>query len=179
MSKLFFDDSTALYRTLIIGALAYVILIVLLRTSGKRTLAKLNAFDLVVTVALGSTLATVLLTKDVSLAQGGAGLALLIAMQFAVTWASVRVRWLRRAVRSEPELLVRRGEMLRDAMRAQRITESEVLAAIRAAGVGRLADVEAVVLETDGSLSVVRRSGDGDADVLRDVPDRHTQRRAK
>jgi uncharacterized membrane protein YcaP (DUF421 family) len=169
MSTLFFDNPAALYRTLIIGALAYVVLIVLLRTSGKRTLAKLNAFDLVVTVALGSTLATVLLSKDVSLAQGALGLALLIGMQFVVTWLSVRSGWLRRAVRSEPKLLVSRGLMLRDAMRDQRVTEAEVLAAARGAGVRRVDDVEGVVLETDGSLSVLRRSGEGEADTLRDV----------
>lgn len=169
MSQLFLNSPESLYRTLIIGVLAYVLLVVLLRTSGKRTLAKLNAFDLVVTVALGSTLATVLLSKEVSLVQGALGLALLVAMQFIVTWASVRVEWLRRAVRSEPKLLVQRGEMLHDALRAQRVTESEVLAAIRGAGIGRLEEVEGVVLETDGSFSVLRRSSEGAADTLRDV----------
>lgn len=169
MSKLFLDNPQALFRTLLIGVLAYVVLVALLRTSGKRTLAKLNAFDLVVTVALGSTLATVLLSKDVSLAQGALGLALLVAMQFIVTWASVRIEWVRKAVRSEPKLLVKRGEMLREAMQAQRVTESEVLAALRGAGVGRLEEVEGMVLETDGSFSVVRRSIEGAADTLRDV----------
>jgi uncharacterized membrane protein YcaP (DUF421 family) len=76
--------------------LAYVVLVVFLRLSGLRTLSKLNAFDLVVTVALGSTLATVLLTKDVALADGALAFALLIALQFVVTWSSVRVGWLRR-----------------------------------------------------------------------------------
>ncbi|MDP9398666.1 MAG: hypothetical protein M3P96_13010 [Actinomycetota bacterium] len=49
-------------RVLVVGGLAYLALVALLRISGKRTLAKLNAFDLILTVALGSTLATVLLT---------------------------------------------------------------------------------------------------------------------
>jgi uncharacterized membrane protein YcaP (DUF421 family) len=170
MSKLFFDGSLGLYRTAIIGVLAYVLLVLMLRVSGKRTLAKLNAFDLIVTVALGSTLATVLLTKDVALAEGALGLALLIGMQFVVAWASVRVGWLRRAVRAEPALLLRRGHLLRDAMRDQRVTEGEVLASVRGAGIARLADVEAVVLETDGSISVVPRPAEGHATSLRDVP---------
>ncbi|MGV3486347.1 MAG: DUF421 domain-containing protein [Planctomycetaceae bacterium] len=173
MGKWFFDSPEAIYRTLAIGGLAYVVLISLLRVSGKRTLAKLNAFDLVVTVALGSTLATVLLTKDVSLVQGVLALALLIAMQFVVTWLSVRVRWLRRAVRSRPTLLLFRGEMLRDAMDAQRVTEAEVLSAIRGAGVAQLQEVEGVVLETDGSLSVIRRPPEGSATSMRDVDGIH------
>ena len=56
---MFFDSWTALGRVLLVGTLAYVALVAILRISGKRTLTKLNAFDLVVTVALGSTLATI------------------------------------------------------------------------------------------------------------------------
>ena len=65
-----FDSWAGLGRVLLVGTLAYVALVLLLRISGKRTLSKLNAFDLVVTVALGSTLATVLLSKTVALAEG-------------------------------------------------------------------------------------------------------------
>ncbi len=169
MSDFIFDGWAGLYRTLLIGVLAYVLLVVFLRLSGKRTLAKLNAFDLIVTVALGSTLATVLLTKDLALLEGALGLALLIGLQFVVTWFSVRIGWFRRAVRAEPTLLLFQGRLKRDAMRAQRVSEGEVLAAIRGAGIARLEDVEAVVLETDGSISVVGRSSNGPATSLRDV----------
>ena len=108
MEGVFFDGWAVLGRTAAIGMLAYAILIVLLRASGKRKLSKMNAFDFVVTVALGSTLASLLLNKDVSLAQG--------ALAFAL------------------------------------------LAAVRAAGMRSLGDAESVVLETDGSFSVVRRT---------------------
>ena len=69
MERLFFDEWSVLLRTGLIGVLAYVGLILLLRCSGKRTLSKMNAFDFVVTVALGSTLASILVSKDVALAQ--------------------------------------------------------------------------------------------------------------
>ena len=68
MENVMFDGWTSVLRTFILGGLAYVTLIVMLRTSGKRTLSKMNAFDFIVTVALGSTLATTLLSKDASLA---------------------------------------------------------------------------------------------------------------
>lgn len=67
--RMFFDTWAGLGRTLMVGVLAYAALVSLLRISGKRTLSKMNTFDLVVTVALGSTLATVLLSKDVALAE--------------------------------------------------------------------------------------------------------------
>jgi uncharacterized membrane protein YcaP (DUF421 family) len=169
MIDAFFDSWNGLLRTLIVGVLAYGALVVLLRFSGKRTLTKLNAFDLIVTVALGSTLATVLLSKDVALAEGATALGLLIGPQYAVTWFSVRIPWFRRLIRSEPTLLLHRGKLQEQALRRERITEGEVLAAIRGAGVARVEEAEAVVLETDGSLSVVPGSGAGPATSLRDV----------
>jgi uncharacterized membrane protein YcaP (DUF421 family) len=87
---MFFDTWSGLGRVLIVGTLAYVALVFLLRISGKRTLTKFNVFDLVVTVALGSTLATVLLSTSVPLAEGILALGLLIALQYAITWLSVR-----------------------------------------------------------------------------------------
>ena len=109
MEGMFFSSATTLIRTLVVGVLAYVSLVLLLRVSGRRTLSKMNAFDLVVTVALGSTFATILLSRDVSLAQGVLALASLIALQYAVTWSSVRVAWVRKLVTGEPALLFYRA----------------------------------------------------------------------
>lgn len=171
MPDLLFDGWDGIARTLLVGALAYATIVAVLRVSGKRTLAKLNAFDLVVTVALGSILASALLSKDVDWAEGAAAMALLIGLQFVVSWLSVRVAWVRRAVRSEPTLLLRRGRFLARAMADERLTEGEILAAIRTAGIATVDEVEAVVLETDGSLSVLKRPADGaEATSLRDVP---------
>jgi uncharacterized membrane protein YcaP (DUF421 family) len=70
MKNMFFDDWFGLLRILIVSILAYGALIVLLLASGKRTLSKWNSFDFVVTIALGSTLATVIMSKDVSFTEG-------------------------------------------------------------------------------------------------------------
>ncbi|MDQ3844263.1 MAG: DUF421 domain-containing protein, partial [Bacteroidota bacterium] len=70
MKNIFFDSWESIIRTIVITVLAYALLIFLLRTSGKRTLSKMNAFDFIVTVALGSTLATVMLNKNVALIDG-------------------------------------------------------------------------------------------------------------
>ena len=85
-----FNSWAGLGRVLLVGTLAYLALVFLLRISGKRTLTKLNAFDLVVTVALGSTLATVLLSSSVALAESVVALGLLIFLQYVITWLSVR-----------------------------------------------------------------------------------------
>lgn len=154
---MFFSGWSTLLRTLVVGVLAYINLIVLLRISGRRTLSKMNAFDMVVTVALGSTFATILLNRDVSLAEGTLALALLIGLQYLVTWTSVRVGWIRKLVTGEPALLFYQGCMLSSAMRKARVTEDEVHSAVRSSGQAALDDVEAVILETDGSFSVVNK----------------------
>jgi len=155
-----FDNWMGLARVLIVGPLAYASLVALLRVSGNRTLSKMNAFDLIVTVALGSTLATVLLTEQVALAEGLLGFAVLIGLQFAMTWLSTRSRTVSRLIKAEPALLVHRGEMLPGAMRQQRVIEAEILQAVRETGLASLEDVEAMVLETDGAFSVVKKTSD-------------------
>jgi uncharacterized membrane protein YcaP (DUF421 family) len=152
---MFFDSWSGILRTVVVGVLAYVTLIALLRVSGKRTLSKMNAFDLVVTVALGSTLATILLSSDVALAEGVAAFALLIGLQYLVAWLSVRSPAVAHIVKSEPSLLVYRGQTLDEALRAQRVTRDEILAAVRSQGKASLESVEAVVLETDGSFTII------------------------
>ena len=154
-----FDGWVGLSRVVVVGTTAYFALVFILRVSGKRTLSKLNAFDLVVTVALGSTLATVLLSKDVALLEGILAFALLVALQFIVAWLAVRSPTFDRLIKAEPALLVRHGRLLKGTMRRERISPGEVLAAIRQQGGGNLDDIAAVVLETDGSISVVRGNG--------------------
>lgn len=155
---MFFSDWADLGRVVAVGTLAYAVLIVFLRLSGKRTLTKLNAFDLVVTVALGSTLSSVLLDKSITLAEGAMAFGLLILLQYILTWSSVRWRPFEKAVKSEPTLVFHRGEFLFEAMRRQRITQSEVLSAVRSSGRDNVRGIRAVVLENDGSLSVIAES---------------------
>jgi uncharacterized membrane protein YcaP (DUF421 family) len=119
----------------------------------------MNAFDLVVTVALGSTLATVLLSQDVALAEGILALALLIGLQYAIAWLSVRSEKLRHVVKAQPRLLFYRGGFLEGALRAERVTREEVKAAVRSQGMASMEAVDAVILETDGTMSVIREAG--------------------
>ena len=122
----------------------------------KRTLSKLNAFDLVVTVALGSTLSAILLQESIALAEGATALGLLILLQYLVTFASVRSNNVAKLIRSEPTLLVRSGSFCHDAMMRQRITEDEIMSAARSNGRQGLDEIEAVVLESDGTLSIIK-----------------------
>jgi uncharacterized membrane protein YcaP (DUF421 family) len=178
---MFFDSWPAIGRTVIVGIAAYAALVLLLRISGKRTLAKLNAFDLIVTVALGSTLATVLLNKSVSLADGVVAFLLLVSLQYVVAWLSTRSGRVDTLVKAQPSLLLLRGEFLDRAMRAQRVTHREILSALRSSGVGKVEDAYAVVLESDGTLSVIPAGAkdQGAASALAGMDRREAEPRAE
>ncbi|MDX2377980.1 DUF421 domain-containing protein [Microbacterium sp. LRZ72] len=166
---MWFDSWSDLLRIVAVGAAAYVTLVVVLRVSGKRTLAQLNAYDFVVTVALGSTLATILLSADVSWSEGAVAFALIAVLQFVVAWTSSRWPRVRGAVTSRPVLLLRDGEVQREALRRARLTDAEIAQAVRGTGAGDLRDIRAIVLETNGKLSVIPASAYGDGSALRDV----------
>ncbi|RYY17740.1 MAG: DUF421 domain-containing protein [Alphaproteobacteria bacterium] len=151
---MFYTGWQSLVRVVVLGVISYAGLLVLLRASGKRTLSKLNAFDFIVTVALGSTLATVLLSSTVSLASGVTALALLVGLQWVVAYASSRSHRIERLVKAEPTLLYRHG-FLDAALRRERVTRDELRQAARGQGHADLQAVAAIVLETDGTLSVL------------------------
>jgi uncharacterized membrane protein YcaP (DUF421 family) len=155
--QIFFDGWEGPVRVLLIAPLAYGALVVFLRVSGKRTLTKLNAFDLVITVALGSTLATQILSRQTPLLDGVLAFAVLIALQWIVTFLSVRWTRFRKLVRSSPAVLLKDGRLDDITMEKERITEGEILQAVRAHGGQDLDDALVVFLQTDGSLAVIQR----------------------
>ena len=112
----FFDGATGPLHALVVGTLAYGVLVVALRVSGKRTLAKLNAFDFVVTVAIGSTLSSAVLSPGISLADGATAIAVLIGLQFVISWLCRKVPGLRSVVTARPVALVADGRAIANAL---------------------------------------------------------------
>ncbi len=164
-----FGSWSSILHTLVIGSLSYFGLIVWLRISGKRTLSKWNAFDFVVTIALGSVLASAMLNKSTPLSQAMVGFGLLVGYQFLLTWLSVRTPFIQRLIKAEPTLLTFKGRLLDSALKDTRVAKGEVLAAIRNQGHSSIEEVDAVVLETDGSFSVVKKVDINTASAFRDV----------
>lgn len=164
-SEIYFDGWPGVLRVVAIGVPAYLALVFILRLSGKRSLAQLNIFDLVVTVSLGSTLATILLSNSVALAEGVTALALLIFLQFVLSWSSVRSAKVRNAIRSEPTLLYHDNNFVGSALKKQRVSREEILQAVRSSGLPAMDKVGSVILETDGSFSVIPLS-EGNPETL-------------
>ncbi|PPG42162.1 DUF421 domain-containing protein [Pseudoclavibacter sp. RFBA6] len=163
---MWFDSWYDLARIALVGTASYVTLIVLIRVSGKRTLTQLSAFDLVVTVSLGSVLATVLLTADVSFLEGVVALLLLLLLQVLMAWAVARSRTAQRVITAPPTLLLRDGRVDDEALRRARVSRGDLEQAVRQSGEGDLGQIAAVVLESSGSLSIITKSKIGDGSSM-------------
>jgi len=156
-SVLFFGGWLPIVRVIVVGVLGYLFLLLALRTVGPRTLAKTNMFDFIILVSIGSVFGRILTAQEVPLVEACVAYALLVGMHYALSW--VRLRWKRLAsmLDATPVMLFYRGQFVAAAMRKHRIMRVDVDTALRSRGVACLADVEAVVLEPDGSLSVIAR----------------------
>jgi uncharacterized membrane protein YcaP (DUF421 family) len=136
----------------------YIIAVGALRIVGQRALAKMSAYDAIVTVAIGSLVAAIPLTKTVSIVDGAAAIVTYLALQELTRLLQSRFQRAHHIVRSRPDLFVWDGELLSDRLHDERISPDEVRAAVRRSGFLSLDQVQAVVLENDGEWSVVPRS---------------------
>ena len=152
---MFFDGWYDLWVVLVSVIFIYTALVIILRITGNRTLSSLNAFDFIVTVTLGSTVASTILSENVSITEGITALATLAAIQYTVSKLSVFSKSFKKLITSEPILIVRKGQMLEDAMRQQRLTEQDLEQAAHLKGLKDWHEAEAVILETNGKLSVI------------------------
>lgn len=136
---------------------AYATLVLLVRLAGNRTLAKLRAFDLVVTIALGSVFASTVVSPSVSITQGMVAMTSLILLQYAVAWTATRSAKAAKLVTNQAVLLYHDGAFLYGNMKRARVTEEEILSAMRGSGHGTTEAVQTVILETDGEMAVLGR----------------------
>lgn len=148
---------------------AGLILVIMNRIAGKRTLSKCNVYDFVFVVAMGSVLASMITSPGVSLVDGLAGLATMIVIQVIVSFVAAKWESLDRIINGMPARVFDHGRYLDREMKRHRVTYEEVRAAIRQYGLARVEDVDAVVLETDGSLSVITDHKEGHASLV-DLP---------
>jgi uncharacterized membrane protein YcaP (DUF421 family) len=165
-----FESWDSLYKIFISALVGYLILIFYVRFAGKRSTAKMNNFDWIVTVAVGSIMASMAVLKDVTVSDGALAMALLLGLQYLMTMATSRWLWARKLFLASPTVLYAHGNFHKEEMQKQRVSESEIISAIRENGVGSLKDVAVITLEPDAELSVVKAGEDGSLDTVESVP---------
>lgn len=157
----------------------YVALLLLTRLVGLRSFSKMSSFDFAITVAMGSLVATVLLSESPPLAQGIAGLVVLFLIQFVVAALRNRSKAVQQIVDNQALLLMAGDEVLHENLRKARVTEDDLYAKLRAANVLHPDQVRAVVMETTGDISVLHADSDEPALDLRLLADVRDAERLK
>lgn len=171
MKKWFSTDLESLFAISVTALVIYIAVIVFTRIFGKRSFSKMSSFDFAMTVAVGSLIATTVLSKSVSLLEGVAGL--FVVYLYQLTAALLR-KWkpFRKAIDNEPLLLMDGPDILQDNLLKARVTEGDLRSKLREANVLDLSQVRAVVFETTGDIAVLH-SNDEDSKLspwlLKDV----------
>lgn len=171
----FWTGFEPLLRIIVVGIITYIGLIMLLRISGKRTLASMNAFDFIITVTIGSAFGRILTAKEVSVAEALITFALLISLQHIVTFISIQSDKFSTLITSQPALLYYKGKFMNKNLKKERIKQKEVLSAVRSKNYNSIKDVEAVILESNGSFSIIEKSSYDEKSSYEDVLERHRQ----
>ena len=166
MEKIIFESWESTFRTVVLTVLGYLVMVFLLRISGKRTLSKMNAFDFVVTIALGSCLASISLNKNITLVDGIVAFSLFIFMQFAFTFLSVKIKGFRSIIADKPVIVFYQGNFLDQEMKKQRLSREEVFNVCRLKGYSSLDQVSLIVLESTGDLSIIENHKHGTIDAV-------------
>ncbi len=157
MEDLFFSDGKNLVKIIIATIVSYFAILVVIRIMGKRTLAKMNAFDFVVTVTLGSTLSSMLLNK-VPVLDGTIAVLIIVSLQYLIAYLTQRSQTIEKTINSTPTILFYNGKFIKEALEKERITEEEILAEIRSYRLEQLSEVRAVIMEINGTFSVIKKN---------------------
>lgn len=168
MKELLFKNWESVWHVALCSILAYFILFLFIRISGKRTLAKLTAFDFVVTVTLGSTLSSMMLAK-VTMLEGTVALAIIIGLQYLLAWTARESETLEKVINSSPTMVFYRGVFLEETMKKEVLTHEEIYAEIRKFRLLDVDQVEAVIMELNGELTVIKKAESSDHTSLDDI----------
>jgi uncharacterized membrane protein YcaP (DUF421 family) len=147
--------------------IVYLCLIVFLRIFGKRELAQLNPFDLVVLLSLSNTVQNAIIGDDNSVSGGIIGAFALLAINWALMWFLYRAPKLTTVLEGEPSTLVRDGMVDEDELKKQTLTHEELVSVLNKNGFNDPQDVEICVLEPNGTFYVKGKSPSSD-DIVRD-----------
>ena len=146
------------------AAVIYAFVWLILRGIGKRELAQLNPFELVLLIVTGDLIQQSVTLEDHSLVGAGIIMSTLALLTVFTSWLSLRSKRFARVFEGEPVPVLRDGETVERTMRFERIRYDELVAEARKQGISRLDDVRVATLEEDGSISFLRVEDDDGED---------------
>ncbi|WP_430444364.1 DUF421 domain-containing protein [Sphingorhabdus contaminans] len=141
------------------ASVMFVVLYVLLRIMGKREIGQLTPFELVVMIVLGDLIQQGVTHNDFSLTGAILAISTFAFLAIMMSWITYLFPRAEKLLDGEPRVIVRDGELLKDNLRRDRITQSEVESEMRLAGISRMSDVAWAILEPQGKISFIKVDG--------------------
>jgi uncharacterized membrane protein YcaP (DUF421 family) len=141
------------------ATIIFFFLWILTRVLGKRTLAQLSTFELVLLIVLGDMIQGSVTQDDTSMTGGMLAVATLAAWVTIFSFASWRFNKVERVIEGVPAVLISDGEVVEETMRIERMPMSDLYEAARQQGIGDLSEVRLAVLEVNGLVSFIREEG--------------------
>jgi uncharacterized membrane protein YcaP (DUF421 family) len=142
------------------AVVVYIVLLALIRVSGKRSMGQFTPFDMLLVVLLGNAVQNALLGEDHSLLGGLLLAAVLVALNWTIGLVSSRSRVAERLIEGEPVVLARDGKLFPKVLRRELVSQNDFDEALRQNNQLALDEVEIALLETDGRISVVPKKRD-------------------
>ena len=149
---------------LLASVATYCLVIFLVRVTGKRTVSHMNSFDWVFNFAIGSLAASAILSPD-KIVSAFTGMIAIVGLQYILTLVTSHSSTVSDWVKESPRVLMLNGEFYRKNMRKERVNEAEMLAAVRTSGHDTLQEITAIIMESDGELSVIGPYTEPDEDT--------------
>ena len=150
-------DPRELMLTAARAAAVYVLMLIVIRALGKRTVGNFSAFDLLVALMLGEVVDEIIY-GDVRFIQGAVAITAIAVLTYADSWLAFLHPSMEALLEGKPTIVVRDGRFDRAGMRTERMTERDVLAHLRSKGIHDIGEVHLAVVELDGSVSVLRKT---------------------
>ena len=154
MKEWFKFSETGFYAIVLTAIGIYISTIICTRIAGKRSFSKMSSFDFAMTVAIGSIVATTIVSKSVSLFDGIVGLIITYGLQLGMAYLR-RFKPIEKMIDNSPLLLMDKQEILHKNLRKVRVTEDDLRSKLREANVLELSQVRAVVMEATGDIAVL------------------------
>ena len=165
---MFLESFGKLKEIIIMGILFYFFVIIILRTSIKKTLSDISIFDFLVTATIGPIIANTIISPNTEFLDGLAAVSILLVLQYIMSKLDYKYEFISKILKSKPKLVYYDGAFLEDNMKKMRITREEIIQEARSQAGLVIEDVDAVVLESNGEVSIIEHFPGKDRHSLRE-----------
>lgn len=157
------------YNVIFSALLIFITIVIYIRLCGLKSFSKMTSFDFAMTIAIGSLLATTVVSSSTNYTKGALSIGILFLIQSVINFLRKRVPFVKRTIENSPKFLYKDGKFNEKNMKGSNITLSDFYSKLREANALDIAKVHAVILESTGDVSVLHGEANLSKDLINDI----------